>query len=238
MKLPILLYHKVDDIPAGSPHPQNYVTPAQFDAQLALLQRLGYRSIAFADYLAHRQSHTRLPRRAVIITFDDGYRSNRAIALPILQRHGFTATIFLVAGQVGKTNAWDADEPPEPLLDADDIRSMQADGIDFQSHTTTHPRLTQIPRWVAREELCASRAQLGTLLGRPVSVLAYPYGDYNEVVRGLAREAGYQAAVIVRRRMNRDTADLFTLRRIPIKYSTSLGRFAWDLLRLRWFHGS
>jgi len=236
VKLPILLYHKIDDIPAGARYPQNYVTPQQFDAQLAFLKRCGYRSISFAHYLAYRQGAARLPRRPVILTFDDGYRSNRDIALPILTRHGFTATIFLVAGRVGKSSGWDSDDVPEPLLDVGAIRAMQARGIEFQSHTTTHPRLTQLPAARARVELCSSRVQLTELLGRPVSVVAYPYGDYNEAVMGLAREAGYQAAAIVRRRINRDSRDLFALHRIPVKYVTSLARFAWDLLRLRWVH--
>ena len=127
---------------------------------------------------------------------------------------------------------------PEPLLDVGAIRAMQAEGIEFQSHTTTHPRLTQLSPGVAREELCSSRVQLTELLGRPVRVVAYPYGDYNEAVMGLAREAGYQAATIVRRRINRDSRDLFALHRIPVKHLTSLGRFAWDLLRLRWVHAA
>ncbi len=238
MKLPILLYHKIDDIPAGARYPQNYVTPRQFDAQLAFLKRFGYRGISFADYLAYRQGTARLPRRAVIITFDDGYRSNCDIALPILKRHGFTATVFLVAGRVGKTSGWDSDDVPEPLLDVGAIRAMQAEGIEFQSHTTTHPRLTQLSPGLAREELSSSRVLLTQLLGRPVSVVAYPYGDYNEAVMRLAREAGYQAAAIVRRRINRDSRDLFALHRIPLKYLTSLGRFAWDLLRLPWVHAA
>src|SRR5437867_11058911 len=101
MKLPILLYHKIEHVAPGSRYPQNYVTPEQFDAQLAFLRRLGYRSVSFADYVAYRRGNGRLPRRSVIITFDDGYRSNREIALPILHRHGFAATIFLVASQIG-----------------------------------------------------------------------------------------------------------------------------------------
>lgn len=238
MKLPILLYHKIDNIRPGSRYPKNYVTPEQFDAQLALLRRLGYRSISFGDYLAYRKRGDRLPRRCVIITLDDGYRSNRRIALPILERHGFRATIFLVAGQIGKTNAWDSDELQEPLLDETEILAMQAAGIEFQSHTMTHPWLTRLPAVAALAELRVSRERLAGLLGQPVSVLCYPYGDHNEETKRLAREAGYEAAVIIRRRMNTDEADLFALRRIPVTYLTSFGRFVWNLFRLRWFHGS
>jgi peptidoglycan/xylan/chitin deacetylase (PgdA/CDA1 family) len=238
MKVPILLYHKIDHVAPGSRYPGNYVTPRQFDAQLALLKLLAYRSISFADYLRYRRGDGRLPRRSVIITFDDGYRSNRAVALPILERHGFRATIFLVAGRLGETNTWDADELQEPLLDLAEVRAMQARGMEFESHTMTHPRLTRLAPAAVLDELRSSRERLAQLLGRPVEVLCYPYGDYNEETKRLAREAGYQAAVVIRRRMNTDGADLFALRRIPVKYSTSLARFAWDLFRLRWFHGS
>ena len=238
VKLPILVYHKIDRIPPGSRYPRNYVTPEQFDAQLAFLQRASYRSVSFADYLAHRDGGARLPRRPIIITFDDGYRSNRTIAQPILEKHGCTATIFLVAGYVGKTNAWDPDELQEPLLDAGEVRAMQAAGIEFGSHTCTHAPLTRLAPADALAELQSSREQLGALLGRPITVLGYPYGDYNRETLRLARDAGYQAAVVVRRRMNTHATDLLELRRIPVTCLTSPGRFAWDLFRLRWFHGS
>ena len=237
MKLPILVYHKIDHIPPGSRYPRNYVTPEQFDAQLGFLEREGFRSVSFADYLAYRRGDGRLPRRPVIITFDDGYRTNRTIALPILEKHGLAATIFLVAGYLGKTNAWDGDELQEPLLDAGDIRAMQAAGVEFGSHACSHAPLTRLAPADAFGELQSSREQLGALLGRPVSVLGYPYGDYNRETLRLARDAGYQAAVIVRRRMNTDATDLLELRRIPVTCATSPGRFAWDLFRLRWFHG-
>jgi len=239
MKLPILVYHKIDRIPPGSRYPKNYVTPEQFAAQLVFLARHRYRSVSFADYLAYRQGERLLPPRAIIITFDDGYHSNRTIALPLLRQYGFGATIFLVAAYVGKTNAWDRDEIQEPLLDVADIRALQAEGgIEFGSHTATHPRLTRLPPVEAQRELRTSREQLGALLGKPVTVLGYPYGDYNSQTLQLARDAGYEAGVIMRRRMNTDATDLLELRRIPVTCLTSPGRFAWDLFRLRWFHGS
>src|SRR5256712_1619834 len=118
MKLPVLLYHKIDRIPPGARYPRSYVTPERFEAQLAFLRRRGYESISFADYLAYRHGAGRLPRRPVIVTFDDGYRSNRDVALPLLQQYGFRATIFLVAERIGGTNTWDPDEIQEPPLHA------------------------------------------------------------------------------------------------------------------------
>src|SRR5213594_549736 len=101
----------------------------------------------------------------------DGYRSNRDVALPLLQQYGFRATIFLVAERIGGTNTWDPDEIQEPLLDAAAVRAMQARGIEFGSHSATHARLTALDPAAVLQELRDSRALLGTLLGRPVQVL-------------------------------------------------------------------
>src|SRR5256886_5909198 len=118
MKLPILVYHKIDRIPPGSRYPKLYVTPEQFATQLAFLARHGYTSIGLPDYLAYRRGERRLPRRAIILTFDDGYRSTRTIALPLLRQYGFSATIFLVAAYVARTDLLGAAEIPEPPSDA------------------------------------------------------------------------------------------------------------------------
>jgi len=174
MRLPILVYHKIDRIPPGSRYPKNYVTPEQFAAQLAFLARHGYTSISFLDYLAYRRGERRLPRRVIILTFDDGYRLTRTIALPLMRQYGFGATIFLVTAYVGKTNLWDADEIQEPLLDASDIRDMQETGIEFGSQTATHAHLAALRPVEVLRELRTSREQLGALLGKPVAVLSYP----------------------------------------------------------------
>src|SRR2546426_6912563 len=114
MKLPVLLYHKIDRIPPGARYPRSYVTPERFEAQLAFLRRRGYESISFADYLSYRRGAGRLPRRPVIVTFDDGYRSNRDVALPLLQQYGFRATIFLVAERIGGANTGEPGGIPQP----------------------------------------------------------------------------------------------------------------------------
>src|SRR2546422_296975 len=104
--------------------------------------------------------------------------------------------------------------------------------------TKAFPSRTISPTAAVHQELRDSRALLGTLLGRPVQVFGYPYGAYNALSRQLAAEAGYEAAVAIRRRMNGDGTDLFALRRIPVTSETSLAQFGWDLLRLSWFYGT
>ena len=233
----MLLYHKVDEIPPGVRHPEIYVPPARFAAQLALLRRLGMHTITLADYVAYRRGERALPPRPVVLTFDDGYRSNYEVAFPILQSFRCQATIFVVSSLLGGRNVWDPDEPQEPLLERCHVREMQRAGIDFQSHTRTHARLTAVSPERALCELRRSRCELEQALGAPVCGVAYPWGAYDDTVLALAAEAGYAAGCIVRRRTNFDHTPLLALRRIGVWHFTPRRELAWDLLRLRWRGG-
>ena len=234
MRLPILMYHKVDRMPPGARYVRNYVLPEQFEAQLAALARWGYRTVSFGEWLAYRRGAADLPRRPIIVTFDDGYRSTYEIAWPLLQRFGYTATVFLVSDLIGKTNAWDVHEVQEPLLGRAEIAEMQRGGIGFESHTKTHAALTLIEPDRAMEELTAARVTLAGLLGTPVRVLCYPYGKSNPAVRAMTREAGYEAAVMAGSRMNARRTDPFRLKRIGIDYRMTIAQLRWKLFRLRW----
>jgi peptidoglycan/xylan/chitin deacetylase (PgdA/CDA1 family) len=225
------MYHKVDQILPGTRYPGNHVLPEAFEEQLAELKRWNYQSITLEQWIAYKEKRAALPRRPIIITFDDGYQSTHHTAWPILQRYGFTATVFLVAAQIGKTNAWDVEERQEPLLTESEIREMQKGGITFGSHTRSHAALTKIPLDEAARELTDSRKLLESLLDRPVTTLCYPYAKQNREIRDLAREAGYSAAVIGRGGKNRVWTDPYALRRIKVDTSTTL-----SVLRrkLRW----
>ena len=220
--LAILMYHKVDKIHPGTRYPGNHVLPEAFDEQLAALERWNYQTITLDQWIAYKEKRAGLPRRPIIITFDDGYSSTYHTAWPILRRHGFTATVFLVAGLIGKTNEWDADERQEPLLNVEEIREMQSDAITFGSHTQSHRALTKISREEASRELEGSRKNLELLLARPVTSLCYPFAKQNRIVRGLVRQAGYTTAVIGRGGTNRVWTDQYALRRIKIDTSTTI----------------
>jgi peptidoglycan/xylan/chitin deacetylase (PgdA/CDA1 family) len=232
--VPALNYHKVAEIPPGIRHPENYVRPAQFRSQLRLLRAAGFESITVSDYLAYRRGELELPRKPVMLTFDDGYRSNYDIALRIVREHAFTATVFLVSGMIGGTNAWDTGEAQEPLLDMREIRELQDDGIEFQSHTRTHPSLPSLSDKQVLDELKGSKSDLEQMLAKPVDAIAYPWSRHDVRVERLAEEAGYNGGMIVRRRVNFDNTPLYAIRRIGISYTTTRARFAWDLFRLRW----
>ncbi len=213
VRLPVLAYHHV-----GTPKPGAYpdlsVPAERFERHIRWLYKRGYRSIRPADWLRWRQDGRGLPEKPVILTFDDAYADIAEHALPVLQRYGFGATVFVVTGHIGGTNAWDEARGSaiHPLMTADQLRYWAAQGVEFGAHSRTHPDLAAIPVADAEKELLRSRDELSTLLGRRVTAFAYPYGRYVQAVSDIARGA-FEVAFTTDPGLNDLSTDPFLLRR-------------------------
>jgi peptidoglycan/xylan/chitin deacetylase (PgdA/CDA1 family) len=136
---------------------------------------------------------TGVNERCLLLTFDDGYLDTYQYAFPILQRYGFSATVFLVTDSIGKMRHWGCSKPV-PLMGWAHIKEMSAYGISFHSHTCTHPDLTAISHERASYELIYSKKTIEDKLGLPADYIAYPFGAFNRTVMGLAEDAGYTDA--------------------------------------------
>ncbi|NOZ63983.1 MAG: polysaccharide deacetylase family protein [Caldiserica bacterium] len=162
--------------------------------------------------------------RGILITFDDGFRDNYEFAFPLLKKFGFTATIFLVVGDVGKKIAWEESEEqyPEELLSWDQILEMHDYGIDFQVHGFTHRHMERLSAGELKQELKTAKEILEEKLHKAIEFLAYPYGTYSSLVKQVARECGYRAAFTTWKGQGRDN---YEIRRMGIKYNHSLIKF-------------
>jgi peptidoglycan/xylan/chitin deacetylase (PgdA/CDA1 family) len=131
-----------------------------------------------------------------IISFDDGYECVLKYAAESIREHGFTAIQFLVVDRLGRMNEWDLDKniAMERLMDRTQVREWLSLGHEIGAHTLTHPQLSRIPLDHAQEEIESSKKKLEDLFGVPVRHFAYPYGDYNQDVIRLVREAGFHTA--------------------------------------------
>jgi peptidoglycan/xylan/chitin deacetylase (PgdA/CDA1 family) len=235
MKLTILMYHKVDELPPDVRTPGNFVAPDLFARQLDALAAWGYRTIDFADWLAYRDGGRTLPKRPLILTFDDGYTCFGERAWPALLARDMSAWVFLVASQIGGTNAWDRGERTFPLLGPDRIAALQREGVRFGSHGDLHVPLARVPHEQAAADLRRSRETLAELLGHRVDVVAYPFSNQSRAVRHAARAAGYRCAVRGKGRMNSPRTDRFGLRRIKMDSTMTIERLERTLFRERYF---
>ena len=224
---PILCYHSVRP---GARAARNVyaVEPAQLARQLALLRRLGYRPMPLEALVAVWAAGGLPPPRAVAITFDDGYRDNLTHAWPVLRRFDCPATVFFVTGRAGGVSLWDArpNGGRQPLLTWDDVRWLDRVGFRAGAHTHTHADLTRVAPAEAEAELRLCREALQAQLGRPASLFAYPYGHNTGETQAQVAAAGYQAAFSMRPGLNTLHTPRYDYRRMEIRGTDSLLRFA------------
>ena len=238
-RVSILCYHRVCDLPTTD-DVMSYlnVPPAEFDRQMTFLSRRGYSVITLEDFLSYRDTGVKLPPKAVIITFDDGYGDNYLNALPILEKYNFKGTFFIATDFIGSNQIFpwlELDEKsrahsPENLpywrpLVQEELTEMSRRGACFGSHTKSHCALSDVDQVTAREELYGSKASLEKILDRAVRCFCYPYGSVNGQVKKLVKEAGYDAAVSSRWGNNTVGSDWMELRRKSIEGTDSIGRF-------------
>lgn len=223
----ILMYHAV-----GRPDERasRYVVPLRrFRRQMAWLRWRGYRVIGLADLVSCLRDSRLPPARSVVITFDDGYADNCDLALPVLRRCGFPATVFLVTGAIGDRATW-TDEPGlagRPILSEAQVRQMLQDGIDVGAHTRTHPSLPEVAVPDQEDETRGAFEDLARRFGPPpVRMFAYPYGDYDLNVAQLVQQAGFDAACCSRSGVNDPATSCFELRRVEVCGTDALWLFA------------
>ena len=173
---------------------------SSFREQMRYLKTNGYRVVSLADFVEFTRLGRQLPQRAVVLTFDDGYRSFKDYAYPVLKELGFTATLFIYTDWVGAGRG---------ALSWNDLRELSADGFDVQAHTKTHADLRRAAGETEVQYARRMRAELeqpqelfSKNLGRRSQILAYPYGRWEEGLLPRVKEHGYIAAFSVLRQGN------------------------------------
>jgi peptidoglycan/xylan/chitin deacetylase (PgdA/CDA1 family) len=190
----VLMYHSI------SQPEVNYdplcTSPERFEAQMLYLKRHNLRGVSMRVlYLALNAGEA---AGLVGVTFDDGYEDFLDSAVPILEKLGFSATVYVVAGMLGSENSWEHGGGPRPqlrLLGADGVREVSERGMEIGSHSVTHPRLSGLDSETLIHEVEDSRQTLSEIVNTPVEGFSYPYGDLDGPAVRAARGAGYVYAV-------------------------------------------
>ncbi|HEU5456991.1 MAG TPA: polysaccharide deacetylase family protein [Terracidiphilus sp.] len=168
-----------------------YLAPDRFRLLMRRFVDSGYSTATSEQWMRDD-----LPRKHALLTFDDGYEDLFTELLPWLRQHGFTALVFLVADAIGGTNFWDERRGlrTRQLLTLAQIREMHRSGVEFSSHSLTHPWLPGLADEALEREVSGSKHKLEDLLGMEVSAFAYPYGGVDRRVRAAVARAGYKLA--------------------------------------------
>lgn len=228
----ILMYHQVGRFAPMRAHRANYCDVGRFAAQMALLARLGWRVLDLDQALAALRGEVPAQPRAVVLTFDDAYDNFAEQALPVLQRHGFPATVYAISGWLGQRMAWTAEEPGRPvprLMSGARLREVRAAGVTIGSHSATHAKLGEAPAEVQCRELVDSKAALEDLLGEPVRHLCYPFGSFDLGAVRAAAAAGYASATTCLRGAATPRDHPLVLPRKAISFGDNLLGYWWKL---------
>lgn len=206
----VLMYHGVDRVPeARDPHGM-FVTPGAFRAQVDQLLEAGYTPITEGAYVAALAGGA-VPRRAALITFDDGYVGLGEHAAPVLASYGLPSVLYVPPGLVGGSSDWLEPRHRHPLMTAAELRAVRAQGMAIGAHGFDHSDLTTVPDADLRRHTVEARAALEDLVGGSVTSFAFPYGTQDARARAAVRAAGYDAAFAVH-----DTVDRFAIPRVDV----------------------
>ncbi len=184
--VPVLCFHQIRPWRAGdSPSARTFITPPdRFAAQIATLARTGHTAIGPDQLLAHLRFGAALPARPVLLTFDDASEGQYTAALPVLRRHRFTATFFVMTVVLDQPH-W---------LSRAQVRDLARQGMTIGAHTWDHHAVTGYAGKDWRTQLVDPAHDLARLAGRPVRFFAYPYGVWNRAALPHVAAAGYEAA--------------------------------------------
>ena len=222
--VPVLRYRRFSKA-AGT---KTRVSEADFNAQMNYLKTNGYRVITMDQFMRFLNFQDPIPAKAVVITIDSGWRSTRDIALPILKKHRFPATLFVATDLIGQRGA----------LTWKDVRYLDKNGIDIQCLTKSYRDLSALRKdetlkayWQNMEkELSHSKALIQRYLSKECKYLAYPYGANNKLVIALTKKYGFQAAFTLKNDSNPFFANNYLLGRSTIYGDGGLKQFKSKLI--------
>jgi peptidoglycan/xylan/chitin deacetylase (PgdA/CDA1 family) len=220
--VPVLVYHNISATEKG----RLSIAARNFEAQMRQLQDEGFQTVSLAEFLAFTAGRRQLPRKSVLLTFDDGYKSFVQYARSTLKDYGFGATLFVYSDFIGAGSG----------LSWQDLRALSEQGYDVQAHSKSHANLRR--KEGESEAAYAKRieAELGyplTLfkkyLGRSSESLAYPYGEVDDELLGYVAKYGYTAAFTVRRQSNAAFVSPLKISRSQIYAEMTVQDFAKNL---------
>ncbi len=218
-ELPILMYHKVLESKEDAGVHGTYVTKLQMEHHLKVIKKMDYETITFEELNSIGLNH-RFDKKYIILTFDDGYKDNYSVLLPLLEKYNMKAVIYLVSKS--SFNKWDAENMINPekkyeILNQNEIVLLLKSGrIEFGGHTTEHIDLLKVEDKKLEEILVEDLKEFKEKTGKTPLTFAYPYGSVNLKAKEILKNIGYRYALACDTGSLNMTEDLFHIRRVLI----------------------
>lgn len=216
LEIPILMYHYIGSIPLDQKNnafrKDLTVSKDSFEAQLKWLKEKGFTAIYFTNLLRflNAEKEISLPKKPVVLSFDDGYEDAYTEAFPVLKKYGFRGAFAIITGKIGQ----------EGYLTWEQILEMKKAGMEFLSHSVSHMDLRTLSNKTLGEELTQSKKILEEKLSAPIIGFVYPAGKYNQRIIEAVKKAGYKAARTTKNgKVTRDSK-IFELPTVRVKEKT------------------
>jgi peptidoglycan/xylan/chitin deacetylase (PgdA/CDA1 family) len=217
MKVPVLVYHKIDFPTPDVKIRGAFTAPRKFERQISYLKRKGFEFYTASELIKFYLANGEFPPRAIAITFDDGWKDNYVNAFPVLKKYGVKATIFLIPAFIGQTTdivTADGEGPREHLAEKD-ILEMSGGGIEFASHSFSHKLFDRVSDEEIEFEVTESKKFIENLTQKECSVFAYPAGFFTDFAKAAVKKAGYEGAFTTIYGAE-DNSDVYSLNRVEI----------------------
>lgn len=218
--IPILMYHSISGADEGTRHPyyRTNTNPQVFSEHLKFLDDNRYKAMSLSEAVRLTEEATQSSERPVVFTFDDGFKDFYTHAFPILSKYGYTATVFLPTAYIGDTTRR---LNGAECLTWREVRELRKAGINFGSHTVTHPQLQTLNAENVQDEVRCSKETIEDNLSCPVESFSYPYAfpetdrNFKQRLREALQAAKYENGVSTTIGTASRSSDRFFMERLP-----------------------
>lgn len=232
----ILMYHSIENSDLSEDKMGLAVPPETFYIHMKYLKENKFYVIGLLELVSKIANRQLIPKKSIVITFDDGFRSILMKALPILKKLSFTATLFIniyfVENKMPKHLYWHDWQ----TLNWDEIKRLYEEGLLIGSHAVTHKKLTELNEEDLKNEIMGSRELIERNIRAKINTFSYPQGAFNKKVKEALRNNNFICSCSSIEGTNDSQSDLFALRRTeitasddtPLKFEKKiLGSYDW-----------
>lgn len=239
----VMMYHRIIKSDSDKKATFYDVSAENFRQQLQLLDSCNFTPITFEDYHLYLKGKLTLPRKPIILTFDDGHSDMQETALPILREFNMKAVVFVLGNRNMKYANWDqkGSEKNPALMTDEQILEMREEGFEIGAHSMSHPVLPNLTTAQLKGEIIGAKYSIESLLNEEILSFAYPYGRVNKKVESMVAEAGYKFGCGVYTGPPQFGDNDYDIRRMAITYNINTFQYLLRLLtpyqHLEWLYG-